>query len=335
MTPSFTRRRLASSRRLACTLLMLATAILYRSPASAQDTYPSRPVRIIVPFSAGGSTDQVARTLAEGLGRLWKQPVIIENRDGASGMIGSRVVAESKPDGYTLLFGTQTTQSVVPSLFPRIPYDAQRDFIPVTELVSIAQLLSVPASSPFHSLQDFVAYAKAHPGALTFGGGVGATPHMTMELLMARADIKLLGVPYKGSALSMNDLLAGRLDAMFDVIMTTLPHLRAGKLRALAVTSANRHPLAPEIPTVAESGYPDFVTDVWFGLFAVAGTPPEVVRKIADDSRKVMNDPQRSAMLTQSGFRIVTSDPADFARYVADEDSKWRQVIRAANIKVD
>jgi tripartite-type tricarboxylate transporter receptor subunit TctC len=327
--------RLAHLRRYACMLLMLATATLRYGPASAQDAYPSRPVRIVVPFSAGGSTDQVARTLAEGLGRLWNQPVIIENRDGASGMIGSRVVAESKPDGYTLLFGTQTTQSVVPGLFPRIPYDAQRDFIPVTELVSIAQLLSVPASSPFHSLQDFVTYAKAHPGALTFGGGVGATPHMTMELLMARADIKLLGVPYKGSALSMNDLLAGRLDAMFDVIMTTLPHLRAGKLRALAVTSAQRHPLAPDVPTVAESGYPDFVTDVWFGLFAVAGTPPEIVRKIAEDSRKVMTDPQRSAMLRESGFRIIASDPADFAKYVTSEDKKWRQVIQAANIKVE
>ncbi|OZI18783.1 hypothetical protein CAL26_13885 [Bordetella genomosp. 9] len=327
--------RLAPLCRYARMLLMLATAAFGHATAYADGAYPNRPVRIIVPFSAGGSTDQVARTLAEGLGRLWNQPVIIENRDGASGMIGSRVVAESKPDGYTLLFGTQTTQSVVPGLFPRIPYDAQRDFVPVTELVSIAQLLSVPASSPFRTLQEFIAYAKAHPGALTFGGGVGATPHMTMELLMSRADIKLLGVPYKGSALAMNDLLAGRLDAMFDVIMTTLPHLRAGKLRALAVTSATRHPLAPEIPTVAESGYPDFVTDVWFGLFAVAGTPPEVIMKIADDSRKVMNDPQRSAMLTASGFRIIASDPADFARYVAAEDRKWRQVIRAANIKAE
>ncbi|OWT71448.1 MULTISPECIES: tripartite tricarboxylate transporter substrate binding protein [unclassified Achromobacter] len=317
--------------------LMLATAATFCAgrPALADEAYPNRPVRMIVPFSAGGSTDQVARALAEGLGRIWNQPVIVENRDGASGIIGSRVVAESRPDGYTLLFGTQTTQAVVPHLFPKVPYNAEKDFVPVTELVSIAQLLSVPSSSPFHSLAELVAYAKAHPGALTFGGGVGATPQMTMELLMAQANIKMLGVPYKGSSLAMNDLLAGRLDSMFDVIMTTLPQQRAGKVRSLAVTTNHRHPLLPDVPTVAESGYPGFETDVWFGLFAVAGTPPAIVQKIADDSRKAMADPQRRKMLTDVGFEIITSSPADFARYARAESEKWGAVIKAANIKME
>ncbi|MFC4273605.1 Bug family tripartite tricarboxylate transporter substrate binding protein [Achromobacter aloeverae] len=326
----------AASRRLAaCAAAVLTMAFIGGAPARAEGTYPDRPIRMIVPFSAGGSTDQVARTLAEGLGRLWKQPVIVENRDGASGIIGSRIVAESKPDGYTLLFGTQTTQAVVPHLFARLPYDAQRDFVPVTELVAIAQLLSVPASSPFQSLGELVAYAKSHPGALTFGGGVGATPHMTMELLMSHAGIKMLGVPYKGSALAMNDLLAGRLDSMFDVIMTTLPHTRAGKLRTLAVTSYHRHPLLPAVPTVAESGYPGFETDVWFGLFAVKGTSPEIVRKIAADSKTVLADPQRRKTLTDVGFEIITSSPEDFARYTLAESEKWEKVIKSANIKME
>jgi len=301
----------------------------------AQTDYPVRPVRIIVPFSAGGSTDQIARSLAEGLSKRWQQPVVIENRDGASGLIGSRVVAESEPDGYTLLFGTQTTQSVLPHIVSQMSYDAERAFVPITELVSIAQVLSVPPSSSFRSLQEFVTYAKGHPGELTFGGGVGATTHMAMELFMSQAGIQLLGIPYKGSALSMNDLLAGRLDSMFDVIMTSLPHIQAGRLRALAVTSAQRQPLLPDVPTVAELGYPGFETNVWFALFAPQNTPAEIVQKIAEDSRKVMTEPARRRIFNESGFQIIASDPATFAERVRLENEKWRQVVRKANIKLE
>lgn len=305
------------------------------SPSMAQTDYPARPVRIVVPFSAGGSTDQIARSLAEGLSKLWQQPVVIENRDGASGLIGSRVVAESKPDGYTLLFGTQTTQSVLPHIVSHMSYDAERAFVPITELVSIAQVLSVPPSSAFQSLQEFVTYAKGHPGELTFGGGVGATTHMAMELFMSQAGIHLLGIPYKGSALSMNDLLAGRLDSMFDVIMTSLPHIQAGRLRALAVTSAQRQPLLPDVPTVAELGYPGFETNVWFALFAPQNTPADIVQKIAEDSRKVMTEPARRRIFNESGFQIVASDPATFAKRARLENEKWRQVVRKANIKLE
>ncbi|CAM4279699.1 Bug family tripartite tricarboxylate transporter substrate binding protein [Bordetella muralis] len=301
----------------------------------AQTDYPARPVRIVVPFSAGGSTDQIARSLAEGLSKLWQQPVVIENRDGASGLIGSRVVAESQPDGYTLLFGTQTTQSVLPHIVSQMSYDAERAFVPITELVSIAQVLSVPPSSPFRSLAEFVTYAKGHPGELTFGGGVGATTHMAMELFMSQAGIQLLGIPYKGSALSMNDLLAGRLDSMFDVIMTSLPHIQAGRLRALAVTSAQRQPLLPDVPTVAELGYSGFETNVWFALFAPQNTPTEIVQKIAEDSRKVMTEPARRRIFNESGFQIIASDPATFAERVRLENEKWRQVVKRANIKLE
>lgn len=328
-------RRSVFSRFVARLAACIAVATITSGSAVAQTDYPTRPVRIVVPFSAGGSTDQVARMLAEGLGKLWQKPVIIENRDGASGMIGTRVVADATPDGYTLLFGTQTTQTVTPYIFPKIPYDAEHAFTPITEVVSIAQLLSVPSSSSFHSLPELVDYAKGHSGKLTYGGGIGATTDMTMRLFMSRADIKMLGIPYKGSALSMNDLLAGRLDSMFDVIMTSLPHVQAGRLRALAVTSAHRSPQLPDVPTVAEMGYPGFETDVWFGLFAPQGTPAEIVQKIADDSRKVMDEPSHRKVLSESGFQIVSSDPISFAKLVQAENDRWKKIVREAGIKME
>ncbi|NYT60604.1 tripartite tricarboxylate transporter substrate binding protein [Alcaligenaceae bacterium] len=313
----------------------IAVGLLLTGPVLAKADYPTRPVKIVVPFAAGGSTDQIARALADDLGRLWGQPVVVENRGGASGMIGSRYVADSKPDGYTLLFGTQTTQSVLPYIIPNMTYDAEHAFTPITELVSIAQALSVPASSSFQSLHDLVTYAKAHPGELTFGGGVGATTHMAMELFMAQAKIKLLGIPYKGSALSMNDLLAGRLDSMFDVIMTSLPHILSGRLRALAVTSEQRQPLLPDVPTVAEQGYPGFVTNVWFALFAPSGTPAQIVEKIANDSRKTLMEPTRHKTFSEAGFQIIASDPITFAKRVQAENEKWRQVVTKANIRLE
>lgn len=315
--------------------LIIGSAALSTAQASEEGVFPTRAVRIIVPFSAGGSTDQVARSLAEGLGKLWQQPVVIENREGASGMIGARVVADAKPDGYTLLFGTQTTQTVLPHIVPKMPYNPAQAFTPITELVSVAQLLTVPQSSRFQSLQQLVDYAKSHPGDLTYGGGQGATTDMTMRLFMSKAGIELLGIPYKGSALAMNDLLGSRLDSMFDVIMTSQPHVQAGRLRALAVTSSARFAALPNVPTVAEQGYPGFATDVWFALLAPAGTAAETVKKIADDSRTVLNEDARKKTLTEAGFRIVASDPATFAARVHKEDETWSRVVKEFNIRME
>lgn len=301
--------------------------------AQAEPDYPDRPIRIVVPFAAGGSTDLVARSMAEGLGKLWRKPVVVENREGASGTIGARVVANAKPDGYTLLFGTQTTVAVAPHILKTKPYDAEKDFIPITELVHTTQLLSVPKSSKFHSLKDFIAYAKAHPDELTYGGGYGATTDMSMRLLMSAANIDLLGVPYKGSALSMNDLLAGRLDAMFDVVTTSLPHVKAGNLRALATTSPKRLSTFPDVPTFAEEGYPNF-PNVWFGLFAPAGTPSDIVQKIADDSRRVLNEPERKKILVAAPLSIVASSPEDFTKLVQDENKTWLKVVKDYNLKI-
>ncbi|QHE87797.1 Bug family tripartite tricarboxylate transporter substrate binding protein [Hydrogenophaga sp. BPS33] len=316
-------------------LLCLAAFASAPAPAWSQDNYPNAIVKIVVPFAAGGSTDLLARSLAERLGEAWKQPVIVENRAGAGGVIGAEYAAKAKPDGHTLLLGTVTTHAVAQTLYPNLRYDVQRDFLPVTELVTIPQILSVHPSLPVRSLAEFVAYAKAHPGEIPYNGSVGATPHMSMAMLATRANISLLPVPYKGSGPAMNDLIAGQLTASFDVVMTTLPHLQAGRLRALAVTSAQRSPLVPDIPTVAESGFPGYESDVWFGLFAPAGTPAAIVRKVSEDSRRALIDAAMRKKLEEAGFTIVASNPADFSRRVSNDIQKWRKVIIDGKIKID
>jgi tripartite-type tricarboxylate transporter receptor subunit TctC len=316
-------------------VLGLAATLLAAASVSAQDAYPSKVVRLVVPFAAGGSTDLLARSLAERLTDTWKQSMIVDNRPGGGGVIGSDAVAKSRPDGYTLLLGTATTHAVAQTLYPKLPYHVERDFTPIAELVTIPQLLSVHPSMPVHTVQELVAYAAAKPGEVSYGGGPGTTPAMSMAMLTSRAGVKMLEVPYQGSGPSMIALIGGHLNATFDVLMTTLPHLQAGKVRALAVTSARRNPLLPNIPTVAESGYPGFESSVWFGLFAPAGTPPEIIRKIGEDTRKVLNEPKYREKLESAGFEIVASTPGAFAVRVKEDVQKWRKVIIDANIKID
>ncbi len=316
-------------------LCSLAVSLFVAMPVSAQEAYPGKVVKLVVPFAAGGSTDLLARSLAERLSETWKQSMIVENRPGAGGVIGSDAVAKAKPDGYTLLLGTATTHAVAQTLYPKLPYNVERDFTPVAELVTIPQLLSVHPSLPVHTVQELVAYAAARPGAVSYGGGAGTTPAMSMAMLTSRAGIKMLEVPYQGSGPSMIALVGGHLNATFDVLMTTLPHQQAGKVRSLAVTSAKRNPLVPNIPTVAESGFPGFESSVWFGLFAPAGTPPEIIRKLGEDTRKVLTEPKFREKLESSGFEIVASTPGAFALRVKDDVQKWRKVIIDANIKIE
>lgn len=322
-------------KRISFMLLSATLSLLATVPAFGQEAFPRKVVRIVVPFSAGGSTDLLARSLAERLGDLWKQPVIVENRGGASGMIGSDAVAKSAADGHVMLMAAAPTYAVTQAIQPKVPYNMQRDFAPVTELVTIPQLLSVNAALPIHSVQELVAYAKARPGDLTHGNSTGSSAQMAMELLAWRAGIKTLHVPYKGSGPTMVDLQGGTLNAGFDVIMTTLPYTKSGRLRTLAVTSPQRSPLLPNIPTVSESGFPGFEASVSFGLFVPAKTPSEIVRKISDDTRKVLTDPKMKATLEEQGFEIVASDSAAFAERVSSELQKWRRVTSEANIKVD
>ncbi|HZR03524.1 MAG TPA: tripartite tricarboxylate transporter substrate binding protein [Burkholderiales bacterium] len=302
----------------------------------AQEVYPNRVVKIVVPFAAGGATDVFGRLLAERLTAVWKQSVIVDNRPGASGAIGSEAVAKSKPDGYTLLLGTATSHAVAPALYPNLPYDTLRDFVPVTELATTPLVLLVHPSLPVTSLKQFVEYARAHPGAISYSGSPGTGPYMSMQLLAIRAGrLSMQSIGYKGSGPAMFDLVAGNLNAAFNDVPAAVPYVREGKLRALAVGSAKRSPLLPEVPTVAESGYPGFDTDVWLGLFAPAGTPPEIVTKIAADVRTAFSEANARKKLEEGAFSAVASTPDEFATRVKDDLQKWRNLIKEANIKIE
>lgn len=317
--------------------LLFGAALSLFSPASfAQDAFPNTVVKLVVPFPAGGSTDLLARSLADRLAAQWKQPVIVENRGGASGIIASSFVAKARPDGYTLLLGTVSTHAYAPSLYPsKLTYDVQRSFAPISEVARVPYLLSVNKSLPINSLADFVAYAKARPGQVTFGASPGSTLHMAMELLSVRAKIKLMHIPYKGSSQTMTDMIGGQIQAMMDVVPTAYPFMQAGKIRTLAVTSPTRSPLAPQVPTVAESGYPGFDADAWYGLFAPAGTPPNIVNKISEDVRRALSEPELKQRLEAGGFTVVGSTPSALATRQSDDILRWRKIIKDANIVVE
>jgi tripartite-type tricarboxylate transporter receptor subunit TctC len=317
-------------------VLICGFAALAGAAAHAADPYPSKAVRIVVPFAAGGSTDLLARNIAQRLNDAWKQPVLVDNRAGAGGIIGTDVVAKAPADGYTVLVGTVTTNAVAAGLYQKLPFDPQRDFAPITEFAYIPQLLSVHPSVPVKSVKELVTLVRARPGELTYGtAGNGSASHMAMELFQSMARIKMVHVPYKGTGPAMTDLLGGHIGLMFDVIMTSLPHLQSGKLRALAISSLERSPTVPNVPTVAESGYPGFEALVWFGFFAPAGTPQDVIRRIQEETARALTAPKMRELLASQGLVVVASTPADFARRVGGEIAKWRKVIQVAGIKLE
>jgi len=302
----------------------------------AAEAYPSKLVRVIVPFAAGGSTDLFSRSVAQLLNEAWKQSVIVENRPGGGAIPGSAVVAKAPPDGYTLLVGTVTTHAVNVALYPKLPFDVQTDFAPITEFAYIPQLLSVHPSLPVKSVRELVALARSRPGEINYAsGGVGATPHMSMELFQLVSKTKMTRVNYRGSGPAMIGMLTGEAQVMFDVAVTSLPHMRTGKLRTIAVTTLKRLAVVPEIPTIAESGYPGFEALVWFGLFAPGGTPADIVRRIQETVAAGLNAPKMRDRLIGQGFEIVASPPAEFSKRIAVEIEKWRKVVQANNIKVD
>jgi len=262
--------------------------------------------------------------------------VIVDNRAGGGGIVGSEVVMKAPPDGYTLLVGTVTTHAVSASLYRKLPFDPQRDFTPVIEWASIPQMLSVHPSIPVRSVKDLVALARAHPGELNYGtAGAGSASHMAMALFESMAKIKMTHVPYKGTGPALTDLLGGHLGLMFDVIMTSLPHVQTGKLRPLGLSSLKRSPLTPDVPTIAESGYPGFEAMVWFGQFAPANTPADVVRKVNEDTARALRSPKMQEILASQGLEVVAGTPAEFTQRVATEIAKWRKVIQEAGIKLD
>jgi len=316
-------------------LLFLVLAATVSCGAFAQD-YPAKPVRLIVPFPAGSTPDIVGRTLGQKLSAAWHQPIVVDNKTGAAGNIGTAEAAHAPPDGYTLLIGINGPIAVNRALYKDLPYDPQKDLQPLSLLASGPQLLAVHPSVAAKDLRELIAYARANPDKLSYGSvGAGSASHLTMELLKSEANIALVHVPYRGFPPLVQDLLAGNIQAAFAIVPAVLPQVKAGKLKALAVTSARRSPLAPEIATVAEQGLPQFDATAWIGLLAPAPLPGAVAARIAEESRRAMQLPEVRELLGHQGFDVVGSTPQEFAAFIRSETEKWTAVVRKTGARAD
>jgi tripartite-type tricarboxylate transporter receptor subunit TctC len=302
--------------------------------AAARADYPDKPVKIIVPFSAGGFTDTLARIVGQKLGEMWKQPVIVENRAGAGGNIGAEVAAKSAPDGYTLFLATNTTHGINPTLYRNLPYDAIRDFSAVVLMVTTPNLLIVNNSVPVSSVKELVASAKANPKKFNYAStGIGSSVHLQAEQFKAATGIQMAHIPYKGSSQAFTDLLGGSVQLMFDNFLFELPHVTSGKVRAIAITSQKRSPQLPDVPTLTELGIPGFEYGPWFGLVAPAHTPPAVVARVNADVNAVLQ--MKDVQEKLRGAEILGGTPQQFTTFIAQEVGKWGKVIRALDLKVD
>ena len=315
--------------------VMGALAALVATAALAQ-TYPSKPIRIVVPFPAGGTTDVLARAVAQKLTESLGQAVVVDNRPGAGGNIGAELVAKSPPDGYTLLMGTVGTHAINPGLYPKMPYDHVKDFAPVILVAGVPNVLVVNPALPFNSVKELIAYAKANPGKLNFASsGNGTSIHLSGELFKTMADVQIMHVPYKGSSPALQDLVGGQVQIMFDNLPSSLALIKAGKLKALAVTSLARAAALPDVPTLAESGLPGFEASSWFGLLAPAGTPQPVIAKLNADVAKWLASPEAREKLLAQGAIAAGGTPEDFAKHIAAETAKWQKVVKDSGAKID
>jgi tripartite-type tricarboxylate transporter receptor subunit TctC len=316
-------------------LLLVASAVV-PGLSRAQEKYPVKPVRIIVPFPAAGVTDLAARQIAQRLSEVWGQPVVIDNRPGAGGTIGSELGAKAPPDGYTLTVGSVSTHAIAPSLYARPGYDPLKDFAAITEIATTPNVLVVNSALPVKNLKELVALAKKRPGELTFGSnGNGTNNHLAGEMLQAVTGIKLQHVPYKGSAFATNDLLGGHISMMFDVVLTALPMVKAGKLRALAVAAPKRSPVLPDVPTAAELGLGEFEAVVWIGMWAPAGVSQDILNKVHADTVAALRLPRVQEFFLSQGAQVVGSTPAQFTTRIRSETARWKKVIDGAKIRVD
>src|SRR5215471_14729711 len=304
--------------------------------AGSAQTFPERPIHLIVPSAPGGPTDVPARLLSQFLPEKLGQPAVVENRPGAGGAIGARFVAGATPDGYTLLVGNTSVFAVWPSVSPSAGYDPAKNFAPIAKLTESYQILVVPASSPFKTVRELVDDAKKNPGKLNVAHtGTGGLPHMTVELLKARAGIDVVGVPYKSGGEALTAVLAAQVDATIEGITILLPHIRDGKLRALAVTSRERTALAPDLPTMIEAGVPDYEVTTFNGVAAPAGTPPAIVQKLNATINEGMQTPDMHNRLQTLGAVAKSNAPAEFGAFIAAEHRKWSQLAASAQIKLD
>ena len=318
------------------TLLALAAALLSAFTASAADDWPGRPVKIIVPFAPGGSTDVVARILADKLQAELRQPFVVENRAGAGGNIGADVVAKSNPDGYTLLMGTTGVLAINNYLYKDMSFDPQRDFAPVSYTSLITNILVVNANVPAKTVQDLVALAKAKPGELTFASsGAGSSTHLSAELFKSMTGTNILHVPYKGSSQAITDVMAGQVTMLIDNAPSSLPFVQQGKLRALGVTSLKRMPALPDVPTIDESGVKGYESLSWSGIVAPAATPRPIIMKLNAAIEHVLAMPDVKKKFADLGVEPVGGAPENFARHIKAESEKWGRVVKTANITLN
>jgi len=336
MNPSrFVRARFVDAALAVATVAFAAFATC--APARAADApFPSKPIRLIVPFTPGGSTDILARAVGQKLSEIWKQPVVIDNRPGAGGTIGMELAAKAPPDGTTIVMGHIGTLAANPALYRSLPYDPVRDFAPVTLVAMVPNVLVVGPAVDSRSVADFVALAKAKPGKLDYGsGGNGSAAHLAMEYFKLKAGIDLQHVPYKGTSPALSDLLGGQIAVILTGLPPVLQHTKAGKLRILGVASKERLKAFPDIPTIAESGVPGFEATQWYGLLVPAATPKDVVAKIQRDTVAALKDPAVSERLAGEGAEPVGNTPAEFGAFIRSEIDLWGKVIRATGMKAE
>ena len=322
-------------RRPAFALALFLPLLLAAGGGAAAEGFPDKPITFVVPFAAGSATDQIARTLGTGVTAQTQQPVVVDNKAGASGFIASQYVAKAAPDGYTVLISTNTTHAANEHLFKKLPYDPVKDFSPITALGKGGQIMVVSPNSPAKTVGEFIALAKKSPGKLSFGSG-SSSSRMAGELLQQLAGIQLLHVPYKSNPLALTDLLGGQIDMMITDTATGLPQIKAGKLRALGVSGAKRSPLAPEIPTIAEAGVKGYEMGYWFAAYAPAKTPPAVLERLNELLVKAAkSEAAKTSFYAPSGTEVFTTTPAELASFQQAESQKWGRIVKAAGIEAE
>jgi tripartite-type tricarboxylate transporter receptor subunit TctC len=318
-----------------CATVALALVGTSAADTARADEYPSRPIRIVVPYAPGGGADTVARIVAKRVGETIGQTIVIENRGGAGSIIGTEMVAKAEPDGYTLLLGQSGPISINPAVYKDLRYDPERDFAPVTMTTAYPYILVVNAKLPVRSLQDFVALARAKPGAMNYGTtGIGAANHLVTELFNGKAGLKMAHIPYRGTALAVADLVGEQVTVVFGDPVSVLPHMQAGTLRALAVTSPQRSAVAPDVPTVAESGYPGFDAIAWHGILAPAKTPPVIVKKLNAEIVSALQHPETKDLLVKQAMQTVGNTPEEFAAFIKKDIAIWKAVAAEADVSV-
>ena len=311
-----------------------AAAVSLTLPPALAQAYPGKPIRMIIPFPPGGATDILGRVLAQKLGNQLGQSVVVENRPGAGGAIGSEMTAKAAPDGYTIQMATVSTHSIGPALNPKTPYNVKRDFAPVIHLADSTNVLIVSPSLPVNNLKELIAYAKANPGKLNFSSsGNGTIVHMTGEMFKMETGTFIVHIPYKGTALAIPDLIAGQISLMFDNMASALPHVKSGKVKTLAVTQLKRSTLLPEVPTMDEAGLKGFESNTYFGVFAPAGTPAAIVQRLNAEINKALQAADFRERLAANGAEAVGGTPEQFARVIERETAKYAAVIKRAGIK--